>query len=312
MAASGWHSIISGVLGVWRGPSSIAMLGAASSHMAWLTQAALHAEVTASQAQMASAMYETARAAMIPLPVVTANRIQLAVLVASNILGQNSAAIATNEAQYAAMWAQDVVVMGAYQVGSAASTAGLPQIVPAIPAGNPASAVTVVPTVTTNSIGSILSGVLGSGFFGTTFQSFISSGLLGEIPIGLLGLLPLFGISSGVGSIANEISTGLHVAAPIIPTVPKPSVAPGARVSVGIGRPLGGLGMSVPPSWASAAQPNSTIERPLVRPVKPGQGFIPAPIPTAISARQAAKAKKGNSPELLATARFVPRPLPGG
>jgi len=42
---------------------------------------------------------------------VAANRASLAALVATNVLGQNAPAIASTEAHYAEMWAQDVVAM---------------------------------------------------------------------------------------------------------------------------------------------------------------------------------------------------------
>jgi PPE-repeat protein len=316
-ATAGWQSVISTVLSVWRGPSSAAMLGAASSHIAWLAHAAAHAELTAGQAQLAAAAYETARAAMVPLPMVTANRMQLMVLVATNLLGQNTAAIAANEAQYAAMWAQDVAVMGAYQGASLAATSGLPTLSPAQPGGTP-SAAAAAPAAATGGIGSIISDFLGGSpgtFLGTTFQSFLSSGSAFDFVPALLGLLPLFGISSGVGSIANEIHTGLHVAAPIIPAMPGAAGAPTVRVRVGIGRPLGGLGMSVPPSWAGAAQPAAVERAPIVRPLAAGQAFVPAPIPTAIAARQSPQSKsRGQSveeSELLKTARFTYPTQPG-
>jgi PPE family len=42
---------------------------------------------------------------------VSANRAQLAALIARNFLGQNAPAIASTEAHYAEMWAQDVAAM---------------------------------------------------------------------------------------------------------------------------------------------------------------------------------------------------------
>jgi PPE family len=42
---------------------------------------------------------------------VTANRVTLAALQATNVLGQNTPAIASAEAQYMEMWAQDVAAM---------------------------------------------------------------------------------------------------------------------------------------------------------------------------------------------------------
>lgn len=322
-AATSWQSVTVTLLSAWNGPSSVAMLRAATSHIAWITQAATHAEITAAQATMAADAYEMARAAIVPLPMVTANRLQLMTLVATNILGQNTAAIAATEAQYMAMWAQDVAVMGAYQGISQATTSGLPALAPAVPAGTASVAAISTPTAAAPaSIGSILSGLFGSGGFldssttsGQLIQAFISSGMLAEIPIGLLGLLPLFGISSGVGAIANEIHTGLHVAAPIMPAMTPAggSIAPIARAVTGAARPLGGLGMSVPPSWASTAQPVTAPERSLTRPLPAGgRGFMPAPIPMAITARNQPGGKKARGQsvedsELLKTARFTPR-----
>lgn len=61
---------------------------------------------------------------------ITANRTLLAALVASNIVGQNTAAIADTEAQYADYWAQDAAAMSGYSVSSAAATQ-LPRFAPA-------------------------------------------------------------------------------------------------------------------------------------------------------------------------------------
>lgn len=47
-------------------------------------------------------------------PVVATNRAQLAGLVATNFLGENTPAIAATEAQYQEMWAQDVAAMSGY------------------------------------------------------------------------------------------------------------------------------------------------------------------------------------------------------
>jgi PPE-repeat protein len=63
--------------------------------------------------------------------VVAANRAQLATLVATNVLGQNTPAIAANEAEYAGMWAQDAGAMYGYASQSAAATQLTPFTVPA-------------------------------------------------------------------------------------------------------------------------------------------------------------------------------------
>jgi PPE-repeat protein len=105
----------------WQGPSSVAAADAAAPYTAWLSSTAAQAEQTASQAQAAAGAYEAAFAASIPPPVIAANRATLALLVATNLLGQNTPAIAANEATYAEFWAQDAVAM--YSYAGAATTA---------------------------------------------------------------------------------------------------------------------------------------------------------------------------------------------
>src|SRR3981081_2202066 len=107
-AASLYESIIAGLTaGPWIGPASAAMAAAATPYVAWLQATAAQAEQTGDQAQLAALAYETAVAATVPPPVVAANRPLLMALVATNIFGQNTPAIAVTEAQYADMWAQE-------------------------------------------------------------------------------------------------------------------------------------------------------------------------------------------------------------
>ncbi len=105
----------------WQGPSSVAAADAAAPYTAWLSSTAAQAEQTAFQAQAAAGAYEAAFAASIPPPVIEANRAALALLVATNFLGQNTPAIAANEATYGEFWAQDAVAM--YGYAGAAMTA---------------------------------------------------------------------------------------------------------------------------------------------------------------------------------------------
>jgi PPE-repeat protein len=106
----------------WQGPSSVSAADAAAPYTAWLNSTATQAEQTASQAQAAAGAYEAAFAASIPPPVIAANRAALAVLVATNLLGQNTPAIAANEATYAEFWAQDALAMYGYAASSAAAS----------------------------------------------------------------------------------------------------------------------------------------------------------------------------------------------
>ncbi|MDT5047383.1 MAG: hypothetical protein QOG75_3257, partial [Mycobacterium sp.] len=106
----------------WQGPSSAAAADAAAPYTAWLSSTAAQAEQTAAQAQAAAGAYEAAFAASIPPPVIAANRATLALLVATNLLGQNTPAIAANEATYAEFWAQDAVAMYGYAGASTTAT----------------------------------------------------------------------------------------------------------------------------------------------------------------------------------------------
>ncbi len=58
----------------------------------------------------------------VPPPVIAANRVLLATLVATNFFGQNTPAIAATEAQYMEMWAQDAAAMYGYAGSSALAT----------------------------------------------------------------------------------------------------------------------------------------------------------------------------------------------
>src|ERR1700758_2190053 len=121
--AASYGSTIQGLtVGPWTGPSSIAMAAAATPYVAWMSATGAQAEQAATQAKLAAGAYETAFAATVPPPVIAANRALLAALIATNFLGQNTPAIATTEAQYAEMWAQDAAAMYAYASSSASAT----------------------------------------------------------------------------------------------------------------------------------------------------------------------------------------------
>ncbi|ORW50798.1 hypothetical protein AWB90_05980 [Mycobacterium paraense] len=136
-AASGWHglaaemrsaatsygAVLAALTGEeWHGPASASMAAAAAPYVAWLDATAEQAQQAAAQAEAAAAAYEAAFAATVPPPVIAANRAQLMALIATNILGQNTPAIAATEAQYAEMWAQDAVAMYAYAASSAVAS----------------------------------------------------------------------------------------------------------------------------------------------------------------------------------------------
>jgi len=89
---------------------------------AWMSTTAAQAEQAAAQAQAAASAYEAAFAMTVAPAVIAANRSQTMLLIATNILGQNTPAIAANEAHYGEMWAQDSAAMYAYAGSSAAAS----------------------------------------------------------------------------------------------------------------------------------------------------------------------------------------------
>lgn len=122
-AAGAYQSVMAGLIaGPWLGPSAASMAAAAATSAAWIDATAAQAEQTSVQAKIAAAAYETAFADTVPPPAIAANRSLLAMLVATNIFGQNTPAIATTEAEYAEMWAQDAAAMYAYAFSSASAT----------------------------------------------------------------------------------------------------------------------------------------------------------------------------------------------
>ncbi|SON62965.1 putative PPE family protein PPE29 [Mycobacterium simulans] len=115
----------------WLGPASASMVAAVTPYLAWMTITGMQAEQTARQAAAAAGAFESAFAMTVPPPVVAANRAQLAALVATNLIGQNTPAIAATEAAYGEMWAQDAAAMYGYATGSAAAATLTPFTEPA-------------------------------------------------------------------------------------------------------------------------------------------------------------------------------------
>ncbi|OSC39675.1 PPE family protein [Mycobacterium decipiens] len=123
LAATGYASVIAELTNSpWVGPASVSMVAAATPYVIWLSEAAARAEHASIQARAAAAAYEAAFLMTVPPPAITANRAMLTTLIATNFFGQNSAAIAAAEAQYAEMWAQDAVAMYGYADASATAS----------------------------------------------------------------------------------------------------------------------------------------------------------------------------------------------
>lgn len=138
-AATSYLTVVSELTeGSWQGPASAAMSAAATHYVAWMNSVAAQAEQTSGQARAAAAAFDAAFASTVPPAVVAANRTQLATLVATNVLGQNTPAIAVTEALYGEMWAQDAAAMYCY-AGSSAAAATVTPFSPPPDTTNPAA-----------------------------------------------------------------------------------------------------------------------------------------------------------------------------
>jgi PPE-repeat protein len=268
-AAASYSSAISGLTADWQGPSSVAMAAAAAPYAAWMSATAVQAEQTAAQARAAAAAYETAFAATVPPPVIAANRAALASLLATNIFGQNTAAIATTEAQYASMWAQDAAAMYGYAGQSAAASQVTPFTSPpqtTDPVGLAAQSTTVARPMSavTSALQSLAAPGAGDPPSLQTLLTSLLPLLIGadlfEVtgPASLPARNALIANTFGYGLAARGFQTG-ELPVPLVPGVLYPPVADlagaasaASTVTAGVGR-AGLVGaLSVPPSWAAA------------------------------------------------------------
>jgi len=292
-AANSYRGVISELTdGQWTGASSMSMSAAAAAYLAWMSTTAAQAEQTAMQVRSAAAAYEAAFVATVPPPVVAANRATLAALVATNILGQNTPAIAATEAHYAQMWAQDAAAMYGYAGAAAAATKVTP-FSPAPHNTNPdaaaaqgaavshASAASTAGTVpnllsqlSSGASSSALSHITGSieslyedfGGFGVIYaaSAFSATGTLFVLfPMVATAEGPLvasLAAASTASAVSPELGAGLG--STLVSAYGPGAGASGvvslggagtAGVSAGLGE-AGSVGkLSVPPSWGSAS-----------------------------------------------------------
>ncbi|CAJ1502952.1 PPE family protein [[Mycobacterium] kokjensenii] len=122
-AAASYEALIADLSSTsWRGMASEQMASAIAPYLAWMRATAAQAVETATQVRAGTAAYEAAFAATVPPAAVEANKAELIALIATNIFGQNTAAIAANQAEYAEMWAQDAAAMYGYAAAAATAT----------------------------------------------------------------------------------------------------------------------------------------------------------------------------------------------
>ncbi|MEB3022379.1 PPE family protein [[Mycobacterium] crassicus] len=234
----------------WTGPAAAAMTAAVTPYLAWLHTTSAAAQHASSQAMASAAAFETAFAATVPPPVIVANRSQLAALVASNLLGQNTPAILATEAHYMEMWAQDTLAMFGYSTSSA-TAAELSPISPAPQPTNPAGSAVAAAGATSGlqqELAQALTTLQGAL---QTVTSPLASSSTATVPLGntidlLLGT-PLFSnaINGGVNTAAWFVCTAIPSAMSLGHTLALAGPASLASDVVGAEGLAAGLGPAV-------------------------------------------------------------------
>jgi PPE-repeat protein len=263
------------------------MTAAVTPYVMWMNAAASLAEQVATQAIAAAAAFEAAFAGTVPPPVIAANRAQLAALVATNILGQNTAAIAANEAHYAQMWAQDATTMYGYAGSSATASqmtpfrepsqttnpAGLAGQAAAVgQAGGTAAGSTAQTAQLISSLPNALQGLSSP----VTAAPSAASGGLGGLMNAFLSNASVNGIASLMTDPLNDTVNGIGTAAAFLPSTLIPTMTSfftgggfnalgGGTIGSGLGAllapggPLGGLGAGLGDAAGAASSAAGTM-----------------------------------------------------
>ncbi|MCN4159347.1 PPE family protein [Mycobacterium tuberculosis] len=99
----------------WKGSSSDLMADAAGRYLQWLTKHSRQILETAYVIDFLAYVYEETRHKVVPPATIANNREEVHRLIASNVAGVNTPAIADLDAQYQQYRAQNIAVMNDYQ-----------------------------------------------------------------------------------------------------------------------------------------------------------------------------------------------------
>jgi PPE-repeat protein len=292
--ADSYSSVIASLTsGPWLGPASLSMAAAVTPYLTWMQATTAQAAETANQAIAAASAYETAFAAHVPPAEIAANRSQLASLVATNVIGQNNAAIAAAEVEYAEMWAQDALAMDTY-AGSSAAASKLTPFTPApqvtnagglagqassTPAGSAAQAIASTTTYAGSPLlqwladlstdyTSTITGLLNNLFGSSGASTFTALYNAVKVPLGFTTQF------NDIGLLTNfPVSQFLKFApSPAYGALPKEGLGAGLTgpwwgrgwLTSSVTADMGNAGtlvgkLSVPPSWATATPAIRTV-----------------------------------------------------
>jgi PPE-repeat protein len=279
----GYGSVLSSLTDAWSGPSAAAMIQAVEPYLSWVRSTAQQCGQVAASAAAAAAAFNSAFATVVHPTYVSANRVRLAKLLATNWFGTNLGAIAATEDEYGAMWANNSAAMFRYQAASAhvfelsqfssppaivnpaAAAAVQAGVVPTAAAGTPAaSLLQSIFAPNTNATGTGLAGLLNltSGSSQSSFGSLLNSIILNPailtgtfgsgFPINLLSYLAQSSSAQSLQSVGGELGQGLSEGATAFGATANEmagavrGVGSGPTAAVGVGVSLGKL--TAPPA----------------------------------------------------------------
>jgi PPE-repeat protein len=278
----GYGSVLSSLTDAWSGPSSAAMIQAVEPYLSWVRTTAQRCEQLAASTRAAASAFNSAVAAVVHPTYVSANRMRLAQLLATNWFGTNLAAIAATEGEYEGMWANNSAAMYRYQAASAqalalsqfssppaivnpAAVAAQVSAVPTAAASTPAASILQsIFAPNTNATGMGLAGLLNqiSGSAQSSFGSFLNGNFLtggidnsiggSGFPIDLLSYLAQSTTAQAAQNLGGDVGQGLSegesalggIGANLSNGIRAAGSAPTAAVGVGVS--LGKL--TVPPA----------------------------------------------------------------
>src|SRR6478752_2729328 len=176
------------------GAGGQSMMQCAAVQSTWMTTAGAFAQKSAATIGAGINAYGSAVAATIPVPTVVANRVREATLQATNIIGQNTPAIAESNIEYGEFWAQNAGAMMSYLTAITGLVGSLAAPLPVLPgAANPAAAAAAGAAATGMSLG-----LQGAG-----------AALSGATQAGTAALSAGTGaVTSGAGAVAAATSQG--------------------------------------------------------------------------------------------------------
>ncbi|KAA1252101.1 PPE family protein [Mycobacterium simiae] len=292
-SAASFDSVVTRLAtGQWSGPTSVSMAAAAAPFVCWLSGAAGEAELAAGQARVAATAFEAALSATVHPTAVTANRMRLLSLVATNFLAQNTPAIAATEFDYQEMWAQDVTAMAGYHAGAASVAATMTPFSP--PPSNPGLA--GLASQAASGVAAMVSSAAAPAQDVLATASNVVSGL-DSLPLSSLSLLmyplglamsPIMSLMSNAArtptaGVASAVASEFPSEVPKLVTAPHAEITSlgggglGSAMSADLGNARMVGGMSVPPTW------QGSMPAPMASSAMSGSGGAGIPTPAALT-----------------------------